>query len=78
MNIDPRIILAAVVAIAIWLFLRWRFARPVSDLPFGGQIIAFGVALLVGYLWARGMWDAKARSRIFERSSLPPLEDKAK
>jgi hypothetical protein len=57
-------------------FLSLQHLRGVSDLPSGGQIIVLGVNILLGYLWARYMWDAMSRYRIFERSPLPPLGDK--
>ena len=54
-------------------FLSFKYLRGVSDLPPGGQLIAFGVALLIGYLWAWAVWDAVSRYRILGRSPLPPL-----
>lgn len=56
-------------------FLALKHLRGVSDLPPGGQVIALGVHLLIGYMWARFMWDAMMRYQIFERSPLPPLGD---
>ena len=57
-------------------FLALKHLRGVADLPPVGQIIALGVHFLVGYLWARFMWEAMSRYQIFERSPLPPLGDK--
>jgi len=58
-------------------FASLKYLRGVSELPPGGQVIALGVAWLIGYLWAWAVWDAISRRRIFERSPLPPLRDKA-
>ena len=40
-----------------------------SSLPIAGQLIALGVAFLIGYLWAWFVWGEFSRHRIFDIGS---------